>query len=99
MAEPIKPLCTGCNKTPDQIPEYVDEARESETTPDAYVRTEEGTYNSANGHFLFECVVWFNGWLAGVMDPYSGIIAAGEAANEGTFIAAIRARIEAEAAR
>ena len=46
------PLCTGCNKTPSQIDEYVDAALDDETTPDAYVRSEEGTYNPANGHFL-----------------------------------------------
>lgn len=31
----------------------------------------------------------FNGWPAGIIDPRGGIIAAGEAANEDTFIAAI----------
>lgn len=31
----------------------------------------------------------FNGWPAGIINPYGGIIAAGEAANEDTFIAAL----------
>lgn len=48
----IKPLCTGCNKHPNEIEEYIDGATECEMTPDAYVREEEGTYNHANGHFL-----------------------------------------------
>ncbi len=33
----------------------------------------------------------FNGWPAGIIDPAGGIIAAGEAANEDAFIAAIEA--------
>lgn len=37
----------------------------------------------------FSIYVEFNGWPAGVIDPGGGIIAAGEAANEDTFIAAI----------
>jgi hypothetical protein len=48
-----QPLCIGCDKTADQLREYVDLAR-SEGHPDAAtaVRVEEGTYNPANGHFL-----------------------------------------------
>ncbi len=38
-------------------------------------------------------LVWFNGWLAGMLDPYSGIIAAGKFANENTFIEAIELRL------
>lgn len=48
----MKPLCTGCNKHPDQIEEYVELAQDEGITPDDYVRTEEGTYNRENGHFL-----------------------------------------------
>lgn len=48
----MNPICIGCNKTPTEIEEYVDAALEDETTPDQYVRTEEGTYNPKNGHFL-----------------------------------------------
>ncbi len=33
----------------------------------------------------------FNGWPAGIIDPRGGIIAAGSAANEDTFITAIEA--------
>lgn len=48
----MNPICTGCNKTPDQIPEYVDAAQDDGVTPEQYVKIEEGTYNPANGHFL-----------------------------------------------
>lgn len=33
--------------------------------------------------------VWCNGWLAGLMSPFDGILAAGEAANEDALIAAL----------
>lgn len=39
----------------------------------------------------FQAKIEFNGWPAGIIDPHGGIIAAGEAANEDTFIAAIEA--------
>lgn len=48
----MKPLCTGCNKHPDQLEEYVEAARDEDMTPNEYVMSEEGTYNRANGHFL-----------------------------------------------
>lgn len=48
----MEPICTGCNKTPDQIPEYIEGAREAKTTPAEFVKSEEGTYNKTNGHFL-----------------------------------------------
>lgn len=48
----MTPICTGCQKTPGQIEEYVEHAADEGTTPDAYVRSEEGTYNPENGHFL-----------------------------------------------
>mgnify|MGYP001580137362 CR=1 FL=1 len=41
----------------------------------------------------FTCYVMFNGWPAGIITPYGGTIAAGEAANEDAFIAAVRAAI------
>lgn len=47
-----EPICTGCGKRPHELAEYVDAAKESRMTPDAYVRAEEGTYNRENGHFL-----------------------------------------------
>ena len=41
----------------------------------------------------FNCYVEFNGWPAGLFDPRGGIIAAGDAANEETFAAAVEAEI------
>lgn len=46
------PLCTGCNRHPAQIGEYVEAAAEANMTPDEYVTKEEGTFNYSNGHFL-----------------------------------------------
>ena len=48
-------ICVGCNKHPAEIEEYVEavaEQPEEYTDPDDYVRQEEGTLNTANGHFL-----------------------------------------------
>jgi len=41
----------------------------------------------------FNCYVEFNGWPAGVFNPFGGIIAAGELANEETFAAALEAEL------
>ena len=41
----------------------------------------------------FHCYVQFNGWPAGVFNPYGGQIAAGEGANEDAFLAALEAAI------
>lgn len=49
---PPRPLCIGCNKHPSEIEEYCDEEVTDGMTPDDYVRSEEGTYNPENGHFL-----------------------------------------------
>jgi len=46
------PICTGCNKRPEEIDEYIEIAEIEEITPDDFVREEEGTYNPENGHFL-----------------------------------------------
>lgn len=48
----MTPLCTGCNKTPREIEEYREAAMINGTTPDDYVRENDGTYNKTNGHFL-----------------------------------------------
>jgi len=45
-------LCLGCNKSAEEIEEYVYAARENELTPEEYLKQEEGTYNYENGHFL-----------------------------------------------
>ncbi len=41
----------------------------------------------------YHCYVQFNGWPAGVFGPLGGTIAAGELANEETFLAAVRSRM------
>lgn len=41
----------------------------------------------------FTAMVEFNGWPAGSLNPYGGVIAAGEAANEDTLIEALRAEV------
>lgn len=38
----------------------------------------------------FHCFVTYNGWPAFIFNPYGGVGAAGSAANENTFIAAVR---------
>jgi hypothetical protein len=54
VAELPLPICGRCGKRPDEIEEYVEAASECAdgSTPDDYVRSEEGTYNKENGHFL-----------------------------------------------
>lgn len=46
------PICVGCKKTPSEIEEYVEMAKEEKITPDRYVMESEGTYNRLNGHFM-----------------------------------------------
>lgn len=50
---------------------------------------------SRRGLFVprFSALLEFNGWPAGSMNPFGGIVAAGEAANEDTLIAALRAEV------
>ena len=45
----------------------------------------------------FHCAIEFNGWPAGLLNPFEGTIAAGKVANEEALIAALRAAIEAPA--
>jgi len=47
-------------------------------------------------HDPIHCAVLYNGWLAGVFSPAGGWIAAGEGANENTFIAACKAQFPKE---
>lgn len=42
----------------------------------------------------FNAYVEFNGWPAGLFDLCGGVMAAGEAANEGTLIEALRAKLD-----
>ena len=70
----MTPICVGCQKQPHEIREYFDAAAEEpefyENAAD-YVRKEEGTYNTKNGHFLctdcYEkagCPSTPKGWIA-----------------------------------
>ena len=43
--------CKRCNRKPDEIQEYIDEAYVNNTTPMQYVHSEEGTYNFRTGKF------------------------------------------------
>ncbi len=45
-------ICIGCQKRPDELSEYQMAGRENNMTPGGYVLLEEGTLNTANGHFL-----------------------------------------------
>lgn len=68
-------------------------------------------YVAVNGHNVetktsrgaevppFHCYVEFNGWPAGIFSPRGGVIAAGAAANEDTFVAACQKRIDIERAK
>jgi len=40
------------------------------------------------------CFLQWSGWPAGMLTPYGGWICSGEAANEGTFIAALKQELE-----
>lgn len=53
-AREILPICGKCGRRPSQIDTYVYCAQECDPpiSADEYVRTEEGTYNRDNGHFL-----------------------------------------------
>lgn len=44
----------------------------------------------------FNMAIFYNGWLAGLLDPRGGTICAGEAGNEDNFIKALEERIGAE---
>lgn len=43
--------CKGCGKRPDEIDEYVQEAKDKDITPFQYVRENEGTYNMKTKRF------------------------------------------------
>lgn len=42
----------------------------------------------------YHMAVWYNGWLAGLLSPTGGVLAAGRGANEATFTAALKAALE-----
>jgi hypothetical protein len=67
----MKIICVGCLKRPSDLEEYAQLAAEEGMTPDEYVRSEEGTFNVKNGHFLCtDCYV-----KAGMPSSPSGWVA------------------------
>lgn len=56
-----RPRCIGCDKTPEQIMEYVEAAREMKPpmTPSQYVVFEEGTYakHAPNSFYCTTCYI------------------------------------------
>lgn len=50
--EDIKPICTGCNKRPHELEEYMEWDECGYKSADDKCQQEEGTYNTENGHFL-----------------------------------------------
>lgn len=42
----------------------------------------------------FHAAIWYNGWPAGLLHPFDGVIAAGEAANEDALLAALDQAID-----
>jgi hypothetical protein len=44
-------VCVCCKKSPAELEEYVEAAKDEGVTPDAYVLDQEGTLNTRNGHF------------------------------------------------
>jgi hypothetical protein len=52
LEQQVQPICIGCNKQPEELEEYIEAAEDHEISPTEYVKQEEGTYNSLNGHFL-----------------------------------------------
>lgn len=49
---PIPLLCAGCQKTPSEIEEYIEDALVEGMSEDDYVWEEEGTLNRNTGKFL-----------------------------------------------
>ncbi len=51
-------ICIGCQKSPSELPEYVEMGQKEGMSADDYCWEEEGTLNTENGHFLCtECYV------------------------------------------
>lgn len=50
--------CLECGKTPSEINEYIEAAEADYTTPEEYVRSEEGTFNpDTNKFWCTECYI------------------------------------------
>lgn len=61
--------------------------------PDKIYRRQFGPWDIELTSDPVQAKIKFNGWPAGVIDPLGGIIAAGQAANEDSFIAAIESEL------
>lgn len=48
----IEPFCVGCNKFAFELEEYQEAGKREDMAPDDFVKSQEGTYNMENGHFL-----------------------------------------------
>ncbi len=48
----MKLICQGCGKSPEELVEYVEMAKEEGGTPSEWALKNEGTVNEENGHFL-----------------------------------------------
>lgn len=59
------------------------------TLPDRTFRRTVGLWDIEVCSDDYQAKIKYNGWPAGIIDPRGGVIAAGEAANEDAFIAAI----------
>ena len=67
----MRPIDPYCERSPSDIPEYVEAAKEDDVTPDQYVVDNEGTFNPKSGHFACtDCYIRLgmpssaNGWVA-----------------------------------
>lgn len=49
--DPLRPVCIGCGRIPDEIDDYSGIATDSGMMNTQFVIHEEGTYNRTNGHF------------------------------------------------
>lgn len=61
-----------------------------QTTPRRIANAPESTMAHDCEVPAFSAAVFFNGWLAGLVDPYGGVIAGGSGANEDTLLDALR---------
>ena len=61
-------------------------------------RSSDGASSSGEGVSVppFHAYVEYNGWPAGMLTPYDGILAAGEGANEETFAAALESATQGQ---
>jgi hypothetical protein len=90
----IADLCIALDQAP--LPRHP-ECWECQVDKTWWIAVNGHSENRTNSHGAsvppFNAVVEYNGWPAGLMDPYGGCIAAGDGANEDAFITALEAAI------